>query len=402
MWLDIEIYSIPFFFMYMALAVVHYNKNLERKRKVTEKIQAAVGGQVVSFKGEFKGKFLADIKAAAKVEEDDATAVSAMPNAGDIDPSTGLPADAAFEGNKNCPPPKQPSKNEDQLYNDADGDSDDDNAEGLLTPDMQAHFQEEKKRAMELNQLMDDKTKHYFSQDLIGFTCLMFLKSNRSKFQIDMEKQSQTLYTCMMMIFFQCLLVWCLGEEMISSLASYSVPNGMKFELFLCKFIVTIAMHLNILPVLSSGFGIMKYVCNHPDNFDYYMICYTLGFIQLVFSLLFEGLNVIILFSKASVYFTLGCYFTLSILIYLQKMYYSTKIAGNRHEVLQAVYLEENTPHVTWRDHKDTWASRSFLNKLLRFNYKLFYGFYVSFIYYFIPFLFLCMMQFVNEDEIGN
>jgi Flp pilus assembly protein protease CpaA len=246
--------------------------------------------------------------------------------------------------------------------------------------------------------MMNDKNKFYFSQDLIGFTCLVFLKSNRSKFQIDMEKQSQTLYTCMMMIFFQCMLVWCLANEMLVDLSKYEVPNGMKFELFLCKFIVTIAMHLNILPVLSSGFGIMKYVANHPGNFDFYWICYTLGFIQLAFSMLFEVLNVIQLFYKGSVYYSLGCYFSMSILIYLQKMYYSTKIAGNRHEVLQAMYLEENTPQVVWRDSKNTWASRSFVNKLMRLNYKVLYGFYVSFIYYFTPFLFLCMMQFINED----
>jgi hypothetical protein len=68
-------------------------------------------------------------------EEDDLTVSSAPPPmGGEIDPSTGLPMDAAVEGDKNAPPPKQPTKTDDDLYKEGEDDSGDDKTESLLTP----------------------------------------------------------------------------------------------------------------------------------------------------------------------------------------------------------------------------------------------------------------------------
>lgn len=85
---------------------------------------------------------------------------------------------------------------------------------------------------------------------------------------------------------------------------------------------------------------------------------------MLMFSFLFEFLNILLLFGKTSVASTLGSYFSLSIIIYLQKMYYSVKIGGDKTYVLKDVFSAENTPIITWHDKDTTFYERSFVCKV--------------------------------------
>lgn len=57
-------------------------------------------------------------------------------------------------------------------------------------------------------------------------------------------------------------------DEMWESIVTFDDPVSMPFRLFVSKFGVTLALHLNIFPVLISSFNILKYVNNHPDLFD--------------------------------------------------------------------------------------------------------------------------------------
>jgi len=161
-----------------------------------------------------------------------------------------------------------------------------------------------------------------------------------------------------MMIFLQSCLVVAIATEILNNLSNYAVPQNLQYNLFLSKFVVTIAVHLNIYPVLNCGFRIMKFVNNHPHLFDQDLLCFLLGLIMLLFSVVFEFLNIVLLFSKASVYLTLGSYFALSIIIYLQKMYYDTVIQGDASNVLSQVFDKENLPKITWRNSKNNFSDR--------------------------------------------
>jgi len=77
----------------------------------------------------------------------------------------------------------------------------------------------------------------------------------------------------------------------------------------------SIAMHLNIYHLYCNSMAIMKYVNNHPFKFDQDTIAYSLGFVMVIFSFVFEGINIVILFSRPIVYNTIGTYFTLKVLI---------------------------------------------------------------------------------------
>ena len=82
------------------------------------------------------------------------------------------------------------------------------------------------------------------------------------------------------------------------------------------------AMHLNIYPHFNKGMQTMKFVNNHPDEFDSEFWPYMLGFAQVVYSFIFEAMNIAILYSRSNIYLTIGSYVTVSIVVDLQAMYY--------------------------------------------------------------------------------
>ena len=55
-----------------------------------------------------------------------------------------------------------------------------------------------------------------FTEDLIGFTMLCLLKSNRRKYQLTMEKQSQLVFTAMMVMLVQALMIYALWLQIQS------------------------------------------------------------------------------------------------------------------------------------------------------------------------------------------
>jgi len=122
--------------------------------------------------------------------------------------------------------------------------------------------------------------------------------------------------------------------------------------LFLAKFLTTIALHVNIFPEFASGMSIMKYVNNHPFNFDMDKLAFTLGFLQMVFAFVFELCNIIILFSRINVFLTIASFVTLDVLFRLQTMYLNNSIMLDRQNCLKDIMLDENAPKITMRDYK--------------------------------------------------
>ena len=206
-----------------------------------------------------------------------------------------------------------------------------------------------------------------------------------------MEKQSQIVFTAMMVMMVQALLVIALCLQIYSEVGNFIPADDQTFQLFLAKFLTTCALHLNIYPEFSSGMGIMKYVNNHPHLFDMDMLAYSLGSTQFVFAIIYEICNITVLFSRITVYFTIGSYITLEILFLMQKMYFNKNIMMDRSNYLKDVLLDQNAPKITWRDCNNKFQDRSFFHKFARINYCMFRGLYVSVLFYFVPFMFLYM-----------
>lgn len=168
-----------------------------------------------------------------------------------------------------------------------------------------------------------DATHRYFEYDLISYCTLVFYKPNRRKFCLTQRKQASVLQMTLLMLIFQAMLIYCLikyiNEEVID-LYIQSIKDQ-DFLLFLTKWICTVAMHLEICTYFVGGMTIMKFVTNHPEEFDQPEVSYLLGTFQVINCLIFEVCNVFILFSRNNVYFTLGCYITVGLILNLSKMY---------------------------------------------------------------------------------
>ena len=249
---------------------------------------------------------------------------------------------------------------------------------------------------------VNNKEKMFFSEDLIGFTILCLLKQNRRKFQLTMEKQSQIVFTAMMVMIVQGLLVYALFLQILSEVNNFIPADDQTFQLFLAKFLTTIALHLSIYSEYSSGMNIMKFVNNHPHSFDMDKLAFALGAVQFLFAIVYELCNIIVLFSRVTVYFAISSYVALEILFLMQKMYFNKNILGDRLNLLKDVMLDCNAPRITQRSFNTFFKERSMFHKVARINYKFLRGIYVSVVFYFVPFMFLFIEHDFNKQDTND
>ena len=75
------------------------------------------------------------------------------------------------------------------------------------------------------------------------------------------------------------LYMW-IKKEGLKTLAEASIHT--VFEVFLSKFLVSVALHLYVYPNFAVGLDIMKYVNNHSFNFDAPFTAYIMGLFYLI------------------------------------------------------------------------------------------------------------------------
>ena len=110
------------------------------------------------------------------------------------------------------------------------------------------------------------------------------------------------------------LYMW-IFKEGVKTLTEANIVN--VFEVFLSKFLVSVAIHLYVYPNFLVGLDIMKYVNNHSSKFDAPLTSYLLGLFFLIQSFFYEFSIVFILFSRTDVYLTLGAYLSVMVLVQL-------------------------------------------------------------------------------------
>ena len=137
----------------------------------------------------------------------------------------------------------------------------------------------------------------------------------------------------------------------------------------------------------------MKFVTNHEEKFHQPYIPFTIGLMQVMFCFIFEFINMTILFSKANVYFTVGSYLTVSLLISLSDIYYSKTIGSDPTCVFNKVLDANHCLIVTNKSSSFKFGERSCSNKIQRVVYKCLRAIYASLIFYFVPFLYVIFNQ---------
>ena len=232
-----------------------------------------------------------------------------------------------------------------------------------------------------------------FSQDFVTFTLLCMYKPNRRKYQITEQAQARLFYTCSLIFILQACLIWAILVEFSDNEFISFVKGIDGFNLFLSKFVVTLAMHLDVSGIFQDSIRAIKFMTNHPDKFDMINTCLMIGFIQLFACAAFQVINVQILFSRTTVYFTIVCHITVSLLVQMPKFYYGT-VKDNPNIPSNSIFQEENAFKITRRSKDIEFGERPFFNQLSRLTYKTFTLVYASVAYYFLPYIYLIWQQF--------
>ena len=221
---------------------------------------------------------------------------------------------------------------------------------------------------------------------------MCFLKVNKRKFMLNSQKQGELLKTCIMMMFMQAALVIIMIRSIycdwLALLPNFGEgENG--FELFMAKFFTTTTVHLMTYRYFKNGLSLMKYINNHHEAFDHSQICFILAFSQVMVCFGLEFINIIILYSKPSVFLSINAFVTQQAVIALMSLYFIEIISVDRTFKLREILNDEHAPKITWRNRNHHFSERTNLQKVNRVIYVILRGLFVCFVFYFGPLLYL-------------
>lgn len=147
-------------------------------------------------------------------------------------------------------------------------------------------------------------------------------------------------------------------------------------------------MHLGISNLFNESTIALKFISNHPDKFDNGLLTYGIAFTQLLASVLFEFINISILYSRDSVYQTIILYINVELLTRFQQLYYNT-VKDSPSYPSNSIFEKENSFKIVRRSKDIPFAKRPPLNKIALTTYRFFDLLYASLIFYFLPYIYL-------------
>jgi hypothetical protein len=177
------------------------------------------------------------------------------------------------------------------------------------------------------------------------YTILCFAKENKDRYMLSDKKLAKRVYQSQLIYVFQFVLLSCILKEIWTNSAKFT-PELSTMELYVVKFVTSVAMHLSIYREFQQGQLVIKYVMNHENMFYQPYVPLIMGLTQVIFCFIFEFINMIILFSKTNTFATVGSYLTVGLLIGLSKIYYDKTIKQDPTNIVKDVFDYDNAPEV--------------------------------------------------------
>ena len=153
------------------------------------------------------------------------------------------------------------------------------------------------KKQAELEEKLSQKDLNEIGESFLAFTVLALLKSNTEKYLIPPEKQSQMLFSTMLILIVTTSMLWCMIFEIFRDGSEFDTHMTHSFALFFVKYPCALALHIILYPEVSRGMMIMKYANNQPESFVRYgsEIAFMIGFIQATLAIVAEFINILLL-----------------------------------------------------------------------------------------------------------
>jgi hypothetical protein len=167
---------------------------------------------------------------------------------------------------------------------------------------------------------------------------LSLYKPNRKRLQLTNDQQMTSVYSALLCLLIAIALCY-MGIAYINSgdwpLNFLSVPvepvwdtisfkKGVPraFYLFCIKFYMGVAQHLHIMPWFEQSLIIIKFVANHPGDFDKSYVAFMIGFIQFCLCPIFLTINSIGFMHRENPHAVIFNYFTSVIIVEMPSKYF--------------------------------------------------------------------------------
>ena len=138
--------------------------------------------------------------------------------------------------------------------------------------------------------------------------------------------------------------------------------NPRTFELFCIKFYMTMASHFHICPWFDRSLTIMKYVSNHPNQFDMPWLAFSIGLFEFLLLPIYLVVNSLGFMHRENPHFVIWTYLSVAILADFPALYYQAMVR-EPNSIQQVVFNPENAPRVKWFNCDHQFSERSCPNK---------------------------------------
>jgi hypothetical protein len=130
----------------------------------------------------------------------------------------------------------------------------------------------------------------------------------------------------------------------------------------------------------------LKYMIYHPQNFTMPLTAGLLCIIQIVFLVIFELLNIQILFSRGDVFTIFQCYITCVVLRHFTQFHFKA-VENDRMNVLKKVLDAENGLVVSVYGKDVLGEDGNLFQRIMRIIYRTTKVLYGTVFFYFLPFI---------------
>lgn len=172
-------------------------------------------------------------------------------------------------------------------------------------------------------------------------------------------------------------------------------PNiAHSYAVWIVKFPCAVALHFFLYPEVANGMNIMKFANQQCDLFVPYgsEISFILGLISVSTALLCEFVNIYMLAYQHTVQHCIIHFVALEVIMEISNMYFESLKSNKLKEIMH------HAPKYVKCGHEIKFTERSLFHKFARILYKVLRCFYVSVIFYFVPFSVLYLQWITIAD----
>jgi len=203
------------------------------------------------------------------------------------------------------------------------------------------------------------------------------------------------LYSSLIIAFIIVSMLSCMGYAILTNEADgYTLELPKTFPLWFVKFPCAIALHLSLYPEVAKGMNLMQFSNNQSHLFveGGSEISFILAFVQVQTALFAEMINIWILVTQRDISNCVIYFVALHVIMEVSNLYFSSLMGNKLKKVM------EKPPKIDKRGRDIQFMKRSFFHKVARVIYKAFRAYYVSVIFYFMPFSVIYLQWFMDPD----